>query len=189
MPAAWDSEVDEAGIVTTPTLAQVKYKNGITVHVEPTVAQFIDQNTANPLESRIIPAVISFVETLPHVHYEAVGFNFHGLFEELNPESNLKSRFLKAGPWDISEHPVKTVGLNLAYAVSDGILNLTMDPVIAKRHDDPAQSEKKGILFKANFHRDCSGSVQVVESIKSFLNKIPDDWKFYNTIIKDILGS
>jgi len=191
VPEEWGWEVAET--ITIPPLARVQYKNGVTITVEQSKLQVSDLGTTDdPTKTKAVEIATAYVNTLPHVRYTAAGINFHSFIKHDSPESFLKDRFLKSGPWDTNAHPVNATGFRLIYPLEGGRISLSIDAGEAETvSDEGEQSHRErvsAILVNANFQRDCE-DYPANEQVTEHLKHMPTDWSAYQTMLKDVLGT
>jgi hypothetical protein len=189
VPSEWGWDTSQ--VVTTQALSLVSYTNGLSITVEPGRLQIIDAGTSiesGAPNSKAPEIARRYVDVLPHVRYTAVGVNFLSAVERANPESYLKSKFLKQGSWDSPSHPLTAVGLRLAYSLANGRLLLTLDTGQAERPDRTPGNPVDVILTNANFHRDCN-EYPADKQIDAYLATVDDDWTKHKDLLKDILGT
>lgn len=176
-----------AQTVTTPPFAMVRYENGLSFIVETEKLQVVDLGTAGAPEKSHAPRIAGeYVSTLPHVRYTAVGINFQSVSEVPQPETALKQRFLKEGPWDRPSHPVSAAGTRLIYPLPAGRIVLSFDAGTAEDEDAEGEKTKPVVIANANFHRECHdypSDAQVVEHLAHAV----DDWRTYQTLLHDAL--
>jgi hypothetical protein len=177
-----------AQTVTTPPFSMVRYENGLSLVVEMEKLQVVDLGMGgDPERSRAPEIAGQYVKTLPHVRYTAVGVNFQSVMEVSEPESALKTRFLKEGPWDTSSHRVNAAGIRLVYPLTSGRIVLSFDAGLDKDEGAKSEETKSVIIANANFHRECQGypsDNQVLEH----LAHIAKDWSTYQSLLRDALS-
>jgi hypothetical protein len=186
VPKDWGWEVLTDEVITIPPFAQVPFKNGVIVQVEPHKAQFMDQNIGDPKESKIVDIAIRFVHTLKHVRYKAVGINFNCLYEVERPEEFIINRFLRKGDWSGNRWPLKSIGIKMAYAIGESILNLQIDPGTARYKADASGRDRNVLLLNANFHRDCS-QYPADDEIEAHLQHYMGDWNTLTAMVQDLI--
>jgi hypothetical protein len=187
VPSEWGWDTSQ--VVTTPALSLVSYTNGLSITVEPSKLQIVDAGPAiesGAPDSRAPEIARRYVSALPHVRYTAVGVNFLSALERADPESYLKSEFLKQGSWDNPSHPLIAVGLRLAYPLANGRLLLTLDTGQAERADREPGNPVDVILASANFHRDCS-EYPADKQIDAYLAAAGEDWTTHKNLLRDVL--
>lgn len=171
--------------MTTPPLSMVRYSNGVTIIVEHNKLQVEDPSVQKgPEKSKITEVASSYVRTLPHVQYTAVGTNFQGIIQLDSPSDRLINLFLKSGPWNNSSRKLDNLGLRLVYPVDSGKLTLSIDSGKVKR---PNKTESQSAVFaRANFNRNCPKH-SAHEFVSRMLDNAKDDWDFYQQLVKDTL--
>jgi len=191
VPSEWGWGVSGTPI-TTPPFATISYDSGVSILVEANKFQVSDKSISGkgpePDTSKIPEIAKRYIEVLPHVRYDAVGHNFTVFVENAEAVAFLKDKFLKEGVWDSETHHMQEFGLKFVYHIKGGRLNVAMDgaTIIDRSLEEP--KEVRGILIKANHHRDCEGypsNEQVIE----YLEHIQEDWNKFQAILADILGA
>jgi hypothetical protein len=186
VPRSWRDKVEQA--ITVPPFSVVSYRNGVSIRVESKKIQITDHNPpATGVSKRISDIAKKYVTTLPHVRYTALGINFDSLTDVENPEKWLKDRFLKPGPWSMSDRSLDAVGLRLVYPIRNGgRLILSLDAGRA-RHQDLGEEERPVIIAKANFHRDCR-RYPSENDIVTFLENLREDHACYQGFLDNLLA-
>jgi len=183
VPKSWDWEVDDT--LTTPPFAVVRYKNGVTVTVEPFKLQVMDPNVEDgPERSKVDQIASAYVKTLKYVHYTGVGNNFQTVLRIDSPERFLKSLFLKEGPWSSGERALDTIGIKLVYSLKPGKLTLAIDSGTATFQDQ--ENQQPVLLLSANFNRDCTQQPSF-EEICQYLGYAMQDWTLHQSLLNDIM--
>lgn len=186
VPKEWKWKTVDEGLLTSPQLARVPYKNGVVIHVEPNKAQISDEFSDNPSMSKIPEITVKFVHTLRHVRYKAVGINFHGFLEHKEPETFIKEHFLKKGEWDNKQNPVRAVGVRLLYKIEHGMLNLSIDPGQARTRGNESLKTRPVILISGNFHRGCT-EYPADKQIHDFIEYLKRDWELFKSLTEKLL--
>jgi len=173
--------------ITTPPIATVKYKSGVSISVESNKLQVLDAKSKDPTESKITKIVERYAKVLPHVHYTAVGINFSTLIEMENADTYLKDRFLKEDPWESPEHPLKSTGLKLVYRLQKGQLLFSLDSAKVERLTNGKTKQSKGIVVNANFHRDLDlDNPPTADQIVTCLDGVSENWGYYKEILSKL---
>ena len=153
--------------ICTPPVSVVKYTNGITFTTELNKFQVVDEGEVTNISQSRAPAMASsYISTLPHVRYTAVGVNFNAILVYDKAAAFLIQKFLKSGSWHCDANETQALGLTLVYPVDGTLLRLKIDPGEARR----AESEEKmsGIIVNANFHTSVSGLEEAKAEIGTF---------------------
>jgi hypothetical protein len=183
VPKSWGWNVIDT--LTTPPLAMVRYKNGVTVTVDQGKLQVADSNVEEgPENSKVTEIAAAYVKTLRHVNYTAVGNNFQSLIQIDSPDTFLKELFIKEGPWNSSKRVLEAVGIRLIYPLDMGKLILSLDSGEATIPD--TSNKQPVILSNANFNRDCSHH-PAFQEVSEFLQKAIEDWAMYQSLLNDII--
>jgi len=186
VPKDWDWTVVET--LTTPPFAIIRYGNSVSITVEHNKLQVTDAAVGeDPTTSKVGQIATAYVKTLPHVPYTAVGINFQGILEVESPETYLKNRFLKSGPWNTSPYPLTAAGLRLLYPLEDsGRLTLSLDAGEAIRTQENPHQPVSLLIANANFHRDCQGYPAEEQAI-THLAHLASDWRTYQALLRATL--
>lgn len=187
VPTDWEWELASPPIITPP-FATVQYESGVSISVESNKLQVADNKATEPTESKIVTMVKRYVEAVPHVRYTSVGINFRSAIELDSADAYLKTRFLKEGPWDSKENPMKSVGLRFVYTVTSGRLVLSIDSGIAEEMADNQVQKKSVVIANANFHRDLDANkLPTSEQVPNYLDEVSADWNRLNDILSGML--
>ena len=183
----WGWKVAE--VITTPPLALVRYDNGVSIHVEADKLQVVDLNAGpDPTKSRAAGIAASYVKTLPHVRFSAVGVNYQSVIEVpgTSPKDFIKNRFLSSGPWDAPEHPLAAAGVRLQYPLGeDGRITLSVDTgTVELGRIDKERLTKLVVLTNANFHRPCK-DYPGEEKVAEHLGHAAEDWALHQLLLED----
>jgi len=152
VPADWKLAAAEP-VICTPPFSMVKFDNDMVFTVENKKLQVIDNRPENKPGQSMAPKLLAkYMETLPHVHYKAIGINFSGLVECAKPESFIMERFLTRGDWNSENRKPQELGLTLKYGAPDGQLWFTINSGSAQ---GPTHNViRTGILATGNYHSD-----------------------------------
>jgi hypothetical protein len=172
--------------ITTPPFATVSYDSGITVSVENARFLVIDRAAGDVAHSKALSIATRYIEVLPHVRYTAVGINFRTLIEIPDADAYLIERFLKTGPWNQTEQPLRAVSLTFSYALDGGRLNLSLEGATVLIPEGDQQVEKRGILVSGNFHRDCTIYPSDKEVV-SHIGRAASDWERFRAALVKLL--
>jgi len=150
VPADWEPADPP---ICTPPFSIVKFRNGIVFLVEGTKLQITDNNPGPNPGNSLLPGLAStYIKTLPHVPYKAIGVNFMAFAECATAESLILEKFLTRGAWNDDARKPSALGLRFVYPVSDGLFRLAVDPgTVQQPGTVPA---RKGLLLKGNYHTD-----------------------------------
>jgi hypothetical protein len=133
--------------VCTPPFSIAKYTNGIVFTAELNKLVIL---ATSPNDGRSLPELATkYVETLPHVHYSAVGINVGGYAECADPANWMIQRFLKRGPGTDEKIQPNALGLKLVYPLNDGTCIVSVDAGTVQL-DGGAQVE--GLVLGGNYH-------------------------------------
>ena len=185
VPASWGWEQVET--VVTPPLAAIRYSSGVAITVDQTRLQVVDvELNGSPEASKAAAIVDTYVKTLPHVHYNAVGLNFMSVSDMDSPQTYIKERLIKTGPWDTTNHPLTAAGTRLIYALEkEGERFILSFDAGTTQSSDGTQAQT--LVVNANFHRPCT-TYPAVDEVHSHLGNVSHDWKMYQDILATVLA-
>lgn len=170
--------------VCTPAFSVAKYENGVSFTVDSNrflVAE--ERPSGNPAESGISGLAVSYVERLPHVRYRSLGVNFAGYCLQQSPERLLMERFLKAGPWNAGNHPMKAMGARFVYHVDQAILRVGIDGGQVQLGEE----SREAVLVSGNFHSELPGG-ESVESLRTLIDRWPNRLDAFRSLARAILA-
>lgn len=171
----WGWQVGEP-VVCTPPLAQIPYRNGVTLTCDPSKLQVIDAGQRiDPLTSKVAEIAKAYVTILPHVPYASVGVNFAAALLVDDPERLLVSRFLKEGPWNQGSSQVKSIGLRLLYPLEGGRIRISLDAGEVEDAASGTLGRQRAVIVDGNYHHECLGADRA-EDIKTFLGSVTEYW-------------
>lgn len=183
---SWNWEVAET--VSTPAVSFVRYTNGVQLTVHEKSLQVVDIEK-DPASSNAAEIAMAYVHVLSHVHYLAAGINFQTIVRVPSPDSYLRDRFVKPGPWNSDAHRLKAAGVRLVYPLppEGGRFVLSLDGGTTKKRDTPETNEPV-IIANANFHRPCTTQPSS-EELLAHLAHVKEDWSLYQTVLRDALAT
>lgn len=172
--------------VSTPVFASVKYENGIAFVVDEKKLQVIDDTPLKEDFFRASSYTLKYVQSLPHVHYSAIGYNIKSFIEEPAPDSRIINNFLKEGPWKSQTFNANSCGLRLIFPTHDNRFRLSIDSGILKKGPLP---ERTGIIVSANFHNDLVGEIPpLVDDIETIVSRFPEYKQLFIEAVKQFFG-
>lgn len=170
--------------ICTPPVAQVSYKEGITIMAEFEKLQFTDADTKRiPFESPITDIALNYIKALPHVRYTAVGINFvsHYLCKDRATAAGLlPAKFLKEGKWASYGDTAPFVGIKFTYLVGNIRCTINFDTTDAIRTNEAPISV---IAITANYHIDSAN----IEEISAIITNWKTQYKHFSNIVLDAL--
>lgn len=182
VPDAWGWKL--IGLpLTTPPFATVSYDSQVSVTVDPKKLLIFD-GSAPPSKSKIGKLVKKYVETLPHVRYSAVGFNFSNFIEDSGSKALLERLFFKKGAGLVPNNELQDLGVSFVYSLDGGKISLTLNSATQARQTD--NQSIPGVAISANFHRDCT-IYPSSEQVLGYLGKISSDYKRYETLLRELV--
>ena len=172
VPADWELSRPP---ICADIVAQVAYKNGVTVITQPDKIVFSEQVALDaPTEVESPGIAHRYLETLPHVDYLAVGINpkGHVVFDSSeSAEKYLAERFLLKGTWLEFGDASPRSELKLIYTLEKVRFNLTIETTTLKSDGTGTPM----MLFSGNSHHELAGDA-TKERHFSALETV-DSWK------------
>lgn len=139
--------------LSTLPLSIVKYKNGVEFRVDADKLRVTQSPPPSPFtEAEAASLALKYVRILKHVSYTAIGINFRAILHHKTPEEHLIERFLVKGVWNQDERTLSALGLTFVYPISNGKLNLIVNPGGATHGFTGKHAP--GIVIEANYHTD-----------------------------------
>jgi hypothetical protein len=176
--------------VCTEIVAQVKYKNGVSIVAQPNKVIFAEL-LAGPstYEARVPGLAKKYTETLPHVKYDALGINPKGLVvadSEAEAESFLIEKVIMPGPWKTYAGGAKDIKLALQYSVNDAKMMLDAESAETGQQG-PYPKGTPIVVFGANFHREISNCEpkQRLERAHEAIDRWRDDLTAFESMVND----
>lgn len=160
VPAEW--ELARSPLLTSQ-VAQVAFTNGISIVAQPGTVTFSEALEAKSTEDVKIQEIArKYVQTLPHVDYQAVGINPRSFLtfedeEEDAARQYITSTLLSPGAWQELGTASMTAALNLVYPLEGRQLNLVVNEV---RLQLPEQQPIPAVLFSGNFSYYMAGNTE-----------------------------
>lgn len=170
--------------LTTPPVAVVKYKQGISITVEMEKLQVLETTAGEFPESPSAPNIVSkYVRTLPHVRYTGVGINWSGLLRKEDPGLWIRHRFLSKGPWRENRHKLVSSAVRLTYDLGDVQCNLSL----ASGQMFEEEALIPIVTIDVNYHHDIT-AYPGDEVVAGVIDRWKDRLDHFRTLVKDVLG-
>ena len=180
-----DPSFTPSNVICTPPVAQVSYKEGITIMAEFQKLQFIDAAAERiPFASPIHDIAIKYINTLPHVKYTAVGLNFAGHYLCKDKESALAllpSKFLKDGEWYSFGDTAPYVGIKFGYLIGNVRCTINFDTADNPIH--PSKPPSPIIAITSNYHIDSTN----IEEMNSFISNWKTQYDHFLKVVRNTL--
>lgn len=173
----------------SPQAVQLIFQNTIAITAQPDRIIF-SEAIGNKETHEISVAEIAhkYAQSLPNLHYEAVGFNPVGhasLGDAENSAQNyLSETLLASGPWQaVGETPAQ-VQVSFRYALEESQLNLTVSEAGLRNSDETIT---KVVLFSGNFNYSVMGGkpTERLRSVAQSLSRWQTDLETYQAIVKE----
>jgi hypothetical protein len=167
-------------VICTPPVAQVSYREGITIMAEFEKVQFIDADPKRiPFESPIPSIALNYIKALPHVRYTAAGINFVGHYlckDKATATALLPAKFLKDGKWSSFGDTAPSVGVKFTYLIGNIRCTINLDTTDAIRPNEPPVPV---IMISANYHVDSTN----IGEISTVINEWKNQYKHFSDIV------
>lgn len=169
---------------TTPALSRVVYDSGCVWEVNPQ-RNIVQQNQEGHLDAAHSPYKMAtkYIETLPHVRYQAIGLNMRIFSPIDNPVAWIKSNILKYSGPAVSPFRLHSAGVNLNFELDDE--NVECNLQLAHARETPTEESKKGLVMDFNLH--VPGPFDSVETMREILVKWPDRRSAMSNLAKSLL--
>jgi hypothetical protein len=172
--------------LTTPPVAIVRYKQGISITVEIEKLQILEDITGKLGEGEVIPDIASkYISTLPHVRYTGVGINWMGSLQDDNPGMWIRDRYLAKGSWSNEPYKLFSTRIQLSYHVDDAKCNLSLEGgEVVKKGEKPVPV----VIVNANYHHNIN-EYPADEAVVKIINCWKEHLDHFLVLIKDVLGA
>lgn len=178
-------------VITTPAFSQVQYNNGVVIIVEQNKFQ-ITMSGHTPSALPLSKISQRYIQTLPHIPYDAVGINFTYTYPMDDSNEYIKDRFLREGEWNSESSSLYAAGINLVFHLEGVKLTFSINSGIraqngASPEGERANQKEMAVISNANFHRDCDQHHKN-ESALANLERIEEDWERFRQNLQTIVG-
>ena len=189
VPKDW--ELDGSPVVTQ-LASQVKFKNGIGIVAQLNKIIFAEAWAGYDVPKSRLPDIVKkYVDTLPHVNYQAVGVNPRG--QAVGDSENETDRFvldklMKPGPWVLFAGGPTSAKATIVYQVNNAQLTLGIESGTVEEH--PKYSKGTPIvIFTANFHRALPPSDEEnrIQRFKETLDFVEADVQQFRSLVDNAL--
>lgn len=177
--------------ICTEPVAQVKYESNVSIVAQFDKLVFTQTSLAQSIDETFLPEiVVKYVNTLPHVSYNAVGINpkGHASPDKIeDPKSYIAERLLAPGPWrEMGDSGVK-VTVKYAFSISGVECQLSVDDGLYQQKD---QDPLSVMLLAANFHHNLKGknSSEKLEDLINIVTNWKSDIETYVKLVEEIFG-
>lgn len=147
IPADWELARQP---IFTNSFVQIVFTNSVVITAQAnqlTVAEMVADKAP---EAVIAPSLArKYVETLPHVEYQAVGINPRGIVAGEVVQDYIAQTLLASGSWQEFEGASPRATVNFIYPLKEKRLNLNVQEAVLKQ-EDKAQT-LPAVLFGGNF--------------------------------------
>ena len=169
--------------ITTPPVAIVKYKQGISITVEMEKLQVIETTAGEFPESPLATDIASkYVHTLPHVRYTGVGINWSGFLRKKDPDLWICNRFLSKGPWRDDPHKLVSSVVRLTYDLGNIRCNLSL----ASGQIFEEETQIPVVTVDVNYHHDIT-AYPGDDDVVGVINCWKDRLHHFLLLIRDVL--
>jgi len=155
--------------VMTELFSRSAFDSGVEIIARPDKVVFIDREKkflSSQDSMRLSGIAASYVRTLKHVSYRAVGINPKGVVEFPSIQKArdfLLDKFIKEGKWSSPEGMELHPKLGMNYIKEDSQIIINMEEGTWNKEGE----NKSGVFFSANYHRDFTD-----KDHKEVLNKV-----------------
>jgi hypothetical protein len=172
--------------ITTPAFSTVQYNNGIGITVEPQKIQVADNNLKELDKSFAQRILKSYVKTVPHVNYTAVGINFRLIHSVSDPDGLIKKYLLHTKFVENSKEQPKKLGVKLAYDFNGFIFTLNLNADTLKALNNPKDTIT-GVVVDANFHHNMRAKQsEAYLEIAEIVDRCNDALSVLKTTLEDL---
>jgi hypothetical protein len=145
--------------ISTNSVAQVTFTNGITITAEPNRAMFVETIALQPVELIQIPSIVrKYMQTLPNMEFEAVAINPRGHVPFVGSGDQARQyitqRLLSPGAWlEVGEEPMRA-SLNLFYRFKRAPFYLNVNEAVLR---SPDETTTPIVMFNGSFTYEVNG--------------------------------
>ena len=179
VPSDWETYE----VFNTPSVSQVRYKNGIEWTVDQSILTVIEV-CESPFRDdyRVYGLVCAYLSELPHVPYRSLGLNCVVSLKQDAPAQWLNRRFLKSDARLAGQHEI--IGLEPRFVISagDAICNLALSEGQVQSSDGGVQEQV--IVANANVHH--AGPLDA-ESLIAAIEQWPQRQEFLISTLNHLL--
>ncbi len=176
VPSDWPLD-NSKPILTTPAFSQLAFGVGISFQIDSDRIKISD--SAPTGEIFPVPEIAAkFMETLPHVNYQALGINFDRalLFSDVESARLFQRQaYLKDGPWNMSGALSEFVA-KFIYTLEDCQCNLSFGSPKKVKLDSSEDEPRPILVLSANFHRHFGKIGDLEQRIDAFKKAI-SNWE------------
>jgi len=173
----------------TPQMVQFSYQNGVTLTAQSNrilLTELIQEQNLGG--SEIAEVAQKLVQSLPNLHYDAIGFNplGHAVLSEESEATRqyLNQTLLAPGPWqEVGQAPVRS-RITFTYTLERGQLSLTVNEAGLRNEEEKVTPV---VLFSGNFSYPITGSSQPerTESLMQILSYWQSDLEQFQAIVNE----
>jgi hypothetical protein len=172
VPANWELATPP---ITTLPLAMATYSNGIAFSADDSRFIVRDSRPLGGAERfRAAELARSYVNSLPHVNYNAVGINFQVFIAKDQPGQALRNRFLQAGALTNGLQDPEWMNLSLRHTIRDILRTVTFSPA-------PQELGRTGAIIAVNYHATV-GTQNRLENVTALLASAQERWQDFEQI-------
>ncbi len=186
VPAEWELARQP---ILTERVVQIIFTNGIGIVAEPHRIMFMEAIDGRAEKEVIIPSMTrKYVQTLPHMDYQAVGINPTGYANgDKQPDAArkyLSQTLLKPGTWqEVGTAPVRAT-VNYAYTLERGSFNLSVSEAILRQSEETTAPV---VVFSGNFSYDITSKTgdEKLVSLYQAIENWSADLETYKEIVNN----
>jgi len=180
VPSDW--KINES--ITSMTLSQVRFKNNITITLEPSRLRVSTDTLSNFHEEFPIYDIgARYIEELPHVNYTSIGINWKVAVPKSKPDSWIAKKFLNTGAW--RDQKPRIAGVVITLQMYDRNIR-TAFKIAGAKFAFPGRVPFMGIEVDTNAHHE--GPFDGVTEITKLINNWPRRRQFVLDQTKRLMG-
>ena len=173
--------------ITTLPLSRICYQNNVELHLDSDrltvrVSQLQTPTAADPYVT-IRDIAVSYVNTLPHIPYVAVGNNFEALIECPHVKRTLVEQFGGRGVW---VRDLDDVSVRLVYPIDGGTRSVRVVAATTSKAEDDVSEVTDVLLVSGNYHRTTDTKDDTVDALRRGVDDCADFAAFANDLAEDI---
>ena len=175
--------------ITTLPMSRICYRNNVEVHLdsERLMIKARQLGTPGPLDvGRVIGDIaVSYVKTLPHIPYVAVGNNFRALVERAEPKRRLVEQFGGKGEWT---EGLQDLSVKLVHGLDGCRRSTRISAGASERVEDDIAEVADVLLVSGNYHRETNSVASAVSALKCGPTDCDDYLGFVSLLAEGIDG-
>ena len=173
-------------VVSTPVGSRIVYEGGLEITSDQQKLVFTQSVFGKKPEDTIVPnAVKTYLRTVPHVRYTAIGINLEGHLPVLEgtplPQP---SALLRNGGWAEFKGITPSAKIELKYPMDQKAIAVK----VATTDIDSPVNIKDAVVFYGNFHRNADAEQESYRQIIAAVEAWEDDLSDFRRLAEQITG-